>query len=290
MTIDTQSILYAGRRIAYSDSGPRDGLPVLLCHGLPGAHVQIPDVAVLHQYGVRMIIIDRPGFGRSDPHPGRSIAEWRHDALSVLDELRIDRVVLLPFSAGTPYALGLARMHPTRVSRIHIISGMGPAVKQDVAQMSWFNRVQHSFGHTSPDALTNMVAGISNVVVGKGAKAIPLGLWLMRNVFTPIENHYSRAPEGQVFRDMLAMSFHQGYHSYLQDLSLITGDWGIDMTDIPHPAVCWYGDADKITPPEAGDKLRNFIPQLRMRVFPGVGHLLIFMHWDEVIAGVANEE
>lgn len=290
MTIVAHTIMHAGRHIAYSDSGPHDGLPVLLCHGLPGSHVQIPDAAVLHQHRVRMIIIDRPGFGLSDPQPGRSIAEWRHDALAVLDALQIAHVVLLPFSAGTPYALGLARMHPERVRRIHIVSGMGPAIKQDVAQMSWFNRIQHSFGHTIPDTLTNVVAGISNVVVGKGAKAIPLGLWLMRNVFTTVENRYSRAPEGQVFRDMLAMSFHQGYHSYLQDLSLITGDWGIDLRGIPHPAVCWYGDADKITPPEAGEKLCSFLPQLRMRVFPGVGHLLIFMHWDEVIAGVAHEE
>lgn len=290
MTIEAQTLLYQGRRIAYSDSGPHDGLPVLLCHGLPGSHVQIPDVAVLHQHHVRMIIIDRPGFGLSDPQVGRSIAGWRHDALAVLDELRIEQVVLLPFSAGTPYALALAHMHPTRVSRIHIVSGMGPAVQRDVAQMSWFNRIQHSFGHTIPDAITNVVAGISNVIVGKGAKAIPLGLWLMRNVFTPVENHYSRAPEGQVFRDMLAMSFHQGYHSYLQDLSLITDDWGVDLRGISHPAVCWYGDADKITPPEAGEKLRGFLPQLRMRVFPGEGHLLIFRHWGEVIAGVAHEE
>jgi pimeloyl-ACP methyl ester carboxylesterase len=287
--IHTSALNYAGRSIAYSDNGPRDGIPVLLCHGLPGAHVQVPDVAPLMQHHVRMIIIDRPGFGHSTPQPDRTIDSWRHDACAVLDHLGIDQVVLMPFSAGTPYALALAQKHPERVSRIHIISGMGPSVQHDIARMSWFQRMQHGFGKTMPTWLINMVAAISNRIIGKGAKAIPFGLWLMRNTFTDRENQYSRAPEGQVFRDMLAMSFHQGYHSYLQDLSLITADWGVDLHDIPHPAVCWYGDADKITPPAAGHKLHQYLPQLQMRVFPGVGHLLIFMYWDEVIAALAHE-
>ena len=289
MSISVERVTLHGRSIAYSDSGPRDGIPVLLCHGLPGAHIQVPSHAVLHQHGVRMIIIDRPGFGYSDPQPNRTIDGWRHDALAVLNQLGIERVVLLPFSAGTPYALALASKHPERVSRLHVVSGMGLTTKVDIAQMSWFNRMQHSFGHTMPQVITDTVASVSNVIIGKGPKAGRFGIWLMRNTFTPTENIYAKAPEGQVFRDMLAESFRQGYHSYLQDLGLITVDWGVDVSPITHPITCWYGDADRITPPSAGEKIRQYLPQTTMRVFPGVGHLLIFMYWDELIAHLASE-
>lgn len=289
MSITVAHVTLNGRSIAYSDSGPPDGIPVLLCHGLPGAHVQIPSHAVLHHHGVRMIIIDRPGFGLSDPQVQRSINSWRYDALAVLDQLGIERVVLLPFSAGTPYALALASNHPERISRLHVVSGMGLTTRADIDQMTLFNRLQHSFGHTMPDFITHLVARISNVVIGKGPKAGRFGIWLMRNTFTPAENIYAKAPEGQVFRDMLAESFRQGYHSYLQDLGLITVDWGVDVTPITHPITCWYGDADRITPPSAGEKIRQYLPQTTMRVFPGVGHLLIFMYWDELIAHLASE-
>jgi len=288
-SITVDRITLHGRTIAYSDSGPRSGIPVLLCHGLPGAHIQVPSHAVLHQHGVRMIIIDRPGFGFSDPQPNRTIDGWRHDALAVLDHLGIERVTLLPFSAGTPYALAVASKHPERVSRLHVVSGMGLTTRVDTAQMSWFNRMQHSFGHTMPPVITNTVASISNVVIGKGPKAGRFGIWLMRKTFTPTENVYAKAPEGQNFRDMLSESFRQGYHSYLQDLGLITVDWGVDVSPITHPITCWYGDADQITPPSAGEKIRQYLPQTTMRVFPGVGHLLIFMYWDELIAHLASE-
>lgn len=53
------------RIVAYSDSGPQDGNPVLICHKLPSACNQIPNTVILEQHKVRVILIDLPGFGIS---------------------------------------------------------------------------------------------------------------------------------------------------------------------------------------------------------------------------------
>ena len=278
-----------GRRITYSDSGPATGMPVVMCHGLPGSHVQIPNTDVLHTHHVRMIIIDRPGFGQSDPHPGRSIQSWHDDMLAVLDNEGLAQCVLMPFSAGTPYALSFTASHPQRVQRLFVVSGMAPNTAADIARMQWHHRVNHSFGNAMPLWVTDVVARTANVVIGKGAHAGRFGMWLMRNVFTPSENVYAHSPAGLVFREMLAMSFAQGYHSYLEDLRLITQHWDIDMQRITHPVTCWYGDSDRITPADAGRQLAMHLPQVQLHVFAGHGHLLIFREWDRLIAQLAHE-
>lgn len=140
-----------------------------------------------------------------------------------------------------------------------------------------------------PAWVNHLVAYIANVVIGKGAHAGRFGIWLMRNVFTPSENQFARAPEGHVFRAMLAMSFAQGYHSYLEDLHLITQHWDIDMTQITHPVTCWYGDTDRITPADAGKQLAGHLPQVVLHIFPGHGHLMIFREWDHLITQLAHE-
>jgi pimeloyl-ACP methyl ester carboxylesterase len=58
--------------------------------------------------GLRLIWIDRPGYGRSTPEIGRTIGGWVPDALAVVDHLGIDRFVSVGASTGGAYALALA--------------------------------------------------------------------------------------------------------------------------------------------------------------------------------------
>lgn len=278
-----------GRIVAYSDSGPQDGIPVLLCHGLPGARNQIPNTAILDQHHVRLIIIDRPGFGMSTPDPACSVTYWRHDALAVLDTLGVAQCVLLPYSAGTPYALALASLAPERVIRIHIMSGVIPAAARDLQNMSAFNRWLHSFGNNMPKFWLKPLVGLLNLVIGIGAKAGKFGIWLMRGTFTAAENSYVAAPEGVSFRDMLTESFRQGFLNYFTEFAIVGAPWGVDFRRITHPVSCWYGDSDYITPASAAQRLQQLLPQTTVRIWPGAGHLLIFMHWDELIASLATK-
>ena len=98
-----------GRRVAFADYGTRGQTPVLWCHGGPGSRWE-PEIcaAAADQAGLRLIGIDRPGYGRSTPQPGRTIGGWVPDALAVADHLGIDRFVSVGASTGGAYALALA--------------------------------------------------------------------------------------------------------------------------------------------------------------------------------------
>ena len=58
--------------------------------------------------GIRLVGIDRPGYGRSTSQPGRTIGGWVPEALAVVDHLGIDRFVAAGVSTGGAYAVALA--------------------------------------------------------------------------------------------------------------------------------------------------------------------------------------
>jgi pimeloyl-ACP methyl ester carboxylesterase len=98
-----------GRTVGFADYGTPDQTAVLWCHGGPGCRFEPEFVAAdAARAGLRIIGIDRPGYGQATPQPGRTIGGWVPDGLAVADRLKIDRFVAVGCSTGGAYALALA--------------------------------------------------------------------------------------------------------------------------------------------------------------------------------------
>ena len=105
-----------GRTVGFTDYGSRAATAVLWCHGGPGSRAEPAHLAPrASRAGLRIIGIDRPGYGLSTPQPGRTIAGWVPDALTVADTLGIERFVAVGTSTGGAFALALAALAPERV-------------------------------------------------------------------------------------------------------------------------------------------------------------------------------
>ena len=124
--VDADIALRDGRRIAYCEWGDREGWPILLCHGAPGSRMFGPDSKTTAEAGVRLITVDRPGYGRSDPKPGRQILDWPADVEELAGALRVDEFDVAGHSSGGPYALACASTFPGRVKRVALISCIAP--------------------------------------------------------------------------------------------------------------------------------------------------------------------
>jgi pimeloyl-ACP methyl ester carboxylesterase len=119
-----------GRRLAYAETGDLDGPPVFAFHGIPGSRSDFERLfgpEGLAGSGVRVIGIDRPGFGASDFQQNRRFQDWPGDVATVADHLGIDRFAVLGYSAGGPYVIACARALPDRLTFAGIVSGVGPA-------------------------------------------------------------------------------------------------------------------------------------------------------------------
>jgi pimeloyl-ACP methyl ester carboxylesterase len=103
-------------------------IPVIVgTHGLPVLYVagygycrqaRHPDDALAAGAGVRLLAIDPPGLGGSDPLPGYTLRSWARDGIELAGHLGLGRFAVLGWSWGGPYALALAHEYPDRVTSI----------------------------------------------------------------------------------------------------------------------------------------------------------------------------
>ena len=71
-----------GRQLGYAEYGDPTGHPVFAFHGVPGARYMFrPTAGPAIRHGLRIIAPDRPGYGLSEPQPGRQLADWLDDML-----------------------------------------------------------------------------------------------------------------------------------------------------------------------------------------------------------------
>src|ERR1700712_2237228 len=116
-----------GRRLSYAQYGDLEGFPVLNAHGGLACRLDVASAAPAAQIcGIRLISRDRPGVGRSDPQPDRTILDWTGDVTELLDRLAVDRFAVMGWSLGGEYAAGVGYALPGRGTRAAIIAGALP--------------------------------------------------------------------------------------------------------------------------------------------------------------------
>ena len=70
----------------HSEYGDLEGKAVILFHGSPGSRLfRHPDESIALNLGIRLITVDRPGYGLSDFKPDRTYIEWADDVARLAD-------------------------------------------------------------------------------------------------------------------------------------------------------------------------------------------------------------
>ncbi len=105
-----------GRRLAWAEWGDPRGSPVVFLHPCPGSRMLCPDPALTTAAGVRLITVDRPGYGRSDPVAVPTLGGFAHDLERLLDHLWLGQIRLVGWACGGQYAAAGAAVLAERVS------------------------------------------------------------------------------------------------------------------------------------------------------------------------------
>jgi haloalkane dehalogenase len=142
-----------GLRVAVVDEGPRDARPVLLLHGEPSwSFLYRKMVPVLLDAGLRVVVPDLVGFGRSDK-PTRDDdytyarhVEWMRSSL--FDELDLHDVVLVCQDWGGLIGLRLLAEHPDRFGHVVAANTGLPDGTRRLPESWW---AFHEFVQRTPD-------------------------------------------------------------------------------------------------------------------------------------------
>jgi pimeloyl-ACP methyl ester carboxylesterase len=271
-------------RLGYLECGQLDGEPVFYCHGFPGSRLEVRLAeTVAMAKGIRLIGIDRPGYGLSDADPGCLLADWGTVPARLADALGIDRFRVLGVSGGGPYALACAHRLPDRVTGATVVCSLAPVDHpRALSGMAWFNR----FGLR--------LSGIAPRLVPVALK--PLAHLLRRHPGTILKYVALRAGEvdrramaaaevQRLMRRTFRESVRSGTAGAARDVLAYSRPWGFRLSDIAVPVHLWHGEEDRIVPPAMGRRLAADMPQCRATFFPGEGHIsLLTRRMEEIVS------
>jgi len=244
-----------GRVVRYVDYG--DGPPLLLLHGMGGSWqswlANIPSLGESH----RVIAVDLPGFGGSDPLPPGAVFTGYADVLeSLLDDLGISSVAVFGHSLGGLVALALAARSPDRISSAVLVSGGGAELSR-----------------------LRLVAIQAVFWVMKQLLTLPgVSTWLGHSRVTRVlmwpAVHDWRTVPVELAWEMFPRSISSGF---LDAVRLgAAGLRTLDLSAVTAPVLLAWGREDRILPLSIGRQLEASLPDGRLVVFGDVGHCAMF--------------
>ncbi|WP_346268218.1 alpha/beta hydrolase [Streptomyces sp. SCUT-3] len=265
-----------GRALGWSEWGPPDGAPVLLCPGAATGSRLGFGTDLVDTLGVRLVSADRPGLGASDPAPGRTLDDWARDVRHLAAERGLGRPALVGYSQGAPFALACAA-HGL-ASAVAVVSGtdelasprFADALEPEVRRLV-------DLAVADPEAAEALFAGFGSAdvlweVIAAGSSETDLAVYRQPSFETAL-------------RGALADGFARGPAGYARDTLLAMGRWPFAPADVAVPVDLWYGrqDTSPTHSPDLGAGLAALLPDARRHLVPGAGGALLWTRAEPVL-------
>ncbi len=264
-----------GRTLAYLERGAEDGLPVFALHGTPGCRfVRHPDQELYERHGVRWIAYDRPGYGLSDPHLGRSVADAPADIAAIADGLGLDLFAVVGGSGGAPHALACGALLGDRVIRVGALVTPAPP---DAENFDFFegladlNVQEFSAALEGPEAIE---AFLQQYVDGI-REDVDAVIEEMLTELPEIDRRRASKPEQRaIMREGWTEAIRQGSRGWADDDLAFAKPWGFDLGDVTVETRVWQGELDVLTPRPHGEYVASRLPNGEFELLEGGGHFL----------------
>lgn len=245
-----------GSRAHYRDQGKADGPPLLLLHGSNASLFTWEGWVAELGDEFRVITLDLPGHGLTGRVAGDDYSAAGMDGflLAFADTLGLERFALGGNSMGGGIAARFARDHAGRITKLILVDAGGIPAPGEEQKMPLVFKL------------------IGQPVIGD----LLVYLTPRELVGDAVRNIYG--DPGKVSEQLVDlyhdMNLHEGnrvatkYRVQAYDTTLLD-----TMRQITHPTLILWGSEDRLTPLAMGRAFDTGIPNSRLHVFQGAGHI-----------------
>ena len=279
-----------GRRIGVLEVGQAAGVPVFHFHGAGSSRLEAVLVAdAAKKAGVRLIALDRPGVGRSDPCHRARLLDWPEKVLEVADALKIQKFAVLGMSAGGPYALACAATIPHRLTACALICAVAPPELIQRAAPLWMRLIWRAAQQfpTTFDAFLRAAVPDRPQSVAAAERWIRWSTrWMAPTDRAVLRAHGTRVALARAF----AESRRQGAEATRREAMNEVRCWGFAIGNIRFENIfLWHGEQDRLTPVAASRLLADALPHCRATIYPHDGHFsTALVHAEEIFVALVH--
>lgn len=275
------------RVLTLDDLGDPEGVPVVYLHGTPDSRLaRHPDDGIAATQGVRLLAVDRPGYGGTTSLPRDA---WPRAVADALAHLGVGRCGVLAWSGGTLDALALALAVPGRVGSLGVVGGVVPAEAYDDPDVRAAGAALLDVIDLAADVPPGELGGMVAPMVAPHPCDLALAAEHQaehRDAFGAAE--LATVPGGaERMAAALVEAVRHGLAGVAADVEAQARPSGLDLGTIACPTRLWYGASDAVTPPVFGGWLARRIPSARLEVVEGAGHYVLMTRWAEILTEVA---
>ena len=263
-----------GRTIGYLERGPADGVPLIMCHGTPGSRLsRHGDPDIYDRHGVHVVGYDRPGYGLSDPQPGRAVVDATADIAALADHLGFGRFAVVGGSGGAPHALACGAVLADRVLRVGALVTPAPADEdfdffEGLAELNVKEFSAAQQGREAIDAF--LQPSVEQIRTDVDA--------VIEEMLTELPEIDRRRASEPRHRAIMSESWReavrQGARGWADDDLAFAKPWGFELEDVTADTRVWQGELDVLTPRAHGEYVASRLPNARFEVLEGGGHFL----------------
>jgi 3-oxoadipate enol-lactonase len=223
-----------------------EGRPVLLLHGFPLSSEMWQQTMDLAPAGWRMIAPDFRGHGSSEDSDDAGMPRLVRDQVELLDLLGVgEPVVVVGLSMGGYVALEMGRSYPDRVRALVLVDTRAEADDRDGAEKR---------------------RATADRVMTRGSE--DLAEEMAEKLFSPSTTGAVRS----FWRTLMAATRPRGVAAALRGMAERSDSRQV-LAGWRKPLLVVVGEDDQITPPEDARRMHQVVPQSRLEVIPGAGHL-----------------
>ena len=264
-----------GVRLHYVDRGQGPAVVLLHGNGVLLQDFEVSGVTDLAAESHRIIAFDRPGFGYSDRPRSRA---WTPTAQAdliaqALQQIGVERAVIVGHSWGTMVALAMALDHPELVSGLVLLSGYyyGSA-RPDVVPASM------PAVPVLGDLMAHTVSPLAGLLVGPVAVKASFAP-------APISDKFASFPVAMTLRPSQVRA------TAADTAMMVPGAIALSRRydELALPIIAMAGEGDLIT--HLGEHAERFVEEVdgaELRVVPGEGHLFHYAVPDQVVAAIRD--
>jgi pimeloyl-ACP methyl ester carboxylesterase len=268
------------RALGWCEWGPASGQLALLCPGAGMSSALGFAASALDELSMRLVAVDRPGFGASTAHAEKSLDSWCDDVSQLCAALGERQPVAVGFSQGAPFALALASRGLARA--VAIVSGQDdfarPSVRQrlppDVA--AFVARIQSR----DPAFLASFTSSID----ARGLLELVVSTSSERD-----RSLYESAPFRAAYLRCLEEGIGRSPGSYVLDLVNTFSEWPFEVETIEAPVDLWYGalDSSPLHSPDFGAEISRRLPNATRHLLEGEGGSILWTCARQILSSLA---